>query len=294
MCGTAQTPGISIGILCAGRPSLGSGTGRKRAAARAKQGNRIETVLRPPVRSRGLIATGIVPSSRPASAGNGLLAALPRKDRLHIIAGSDEVDLVLSDVLCAPGDRMRHVYFPTDGFVSLVAPIDASSHLEVGLVGSEGMIGTPLVLGVATSPLQALVQGAGSALRMGAASFQRELAQCPALRDTLDRYLYVRMTQLANAVACNRFHVVESRLARWLLMTQDRARSNALHITHEFLSSILGVRRVGVTKAATSLQKLGLISYSRGNITILDRPGLMTASCGCYQADLETYDDILG
>jgi CRP-like cAMP-binding protein len=189
---------------------------------------------------------------------------------------------------------MRHVYFPTDGVVSLVAPIDASSHIEVGLVGSEGMIGTPLILGIATSPLRALVQGAGSSLRMDAAAFRRELAQCPAFQDTLGRYLYVRMTQLANAVACNRFHVVAARLARWLLMTQDRARSDAFHITHEFLAQILGVRRVGVTKAATSLQKLGLISYGRGNITILDRPGLMAASCGCYQADLETYDEILG
>jgi CRP-like cAMP-binding protein len=236
----------------------------------------------------------VAPSSSPASAGNSLLAALSRKDRLHFIAGSDEVDLVPSEVLCEPGDRMRHVYFPTDGFVSLVAAIDSSSHLEVGLVGSEGMVGTPLVLGVATSPVQARVQGAGSSLRMDAATFRRELAQCPALQDTLDRYLYVRMTQLANAVACNRFHLVESRLARRLLMTQDRARSNGFHITHEFLAPILGVRRVGVTKAAISLQRLGLISYSRGDITILDRSGLMSASCGCYLADLETYDGILG
>jgi CRP-like cAMP-binding protein len=266
----------------------------ERPASRVEWGDRIETVLGPPVRHRGLISKSIMPSSKAASSSNGLLGALPRKDRQHFIARSDEVALVLSEVLCEPGDRIRHVYFPTDGFVSLVASIDPSSHLEVGLVGCEGMVGTPLVLGVATSPLQALVQGAGSSLRMDAASFHRELAQCPALQNTLDHYLYVRMTQLANAVACNRFHVIESRLARRLLMTQDRVRSNAFHITHEFLAPILGVRRVSVTKAATSLQKRGLISYSRGNLAILDRPGLMAASCGCYQADLETYNDLLG
>lgn len=232
--------------------------------------------------------------SRPASAGNSLLAALPRKDRLHFIAGCDEVALVVSEVLCEPDCPIRHVYFPTGGFISLVAAIDGSSHLEVGLIGSEGMIGTALVLGVATSPLRALVQGAGSSLRMDAPSFRRELARCPALRDTLGRYLHVRMAQLANAIACNRFHVIEARLARWLLMTQDRMHTDALHITHDFLAPILGVRRVGVTRAATSLQKHGLISYRRGNIAIIDRPGLMAASCGCYQADQEAYRRILG
>ncbi len=260
-----------------------------------QRGDRIETVvIGPPIRHTPLTAKSIGPSSRRTSADNALLAALPRKDRLHFIAGSDEVDLVVSEVLCELGERIGHVYFPTGGFVSLMVSIDSSSHLEVGLVGAEGMVGTPLVLGVPTSPFRALVKGAGSALRMDAASFRRNLAQCPALRETLDRYLYVRMTQLANAVACNRFHVIEARLARWLLMTQDRARSDAFHFTHEFLAPILGVRRVGVTKAATSLQKLGLIRYSRGNITILDRRGLMSASCECYQTDQEIYRGIMG
>jgi len=227
-----------------------------------------------------------------APAGNGLLATLPRKDRLQFIAGCDEIDVVPYDVLFEAGGRMQHAYFPTAGFISLVAPIDGTSCLEVGLIGYEGMIGTPLVLGVATSPLRAVVQGAGSCLRMDAALFRRECRN-PPLQATLDRYLCVRMTQLANAAACTRYHVVEARLARWLLMTRDRARSSSFHITHEFLAQLLGVRRVGVTKAATSLQKRRLIRYNRGNITILDRRGLGAASCGCYQTDLEAYNRIL-
>ncbi len=228
--------------------------------------------------------------------GNRLLAALPRKDRLHLVAGCEEVDLVLSDVLCEPGDRLRHAYFPTVGFVSLLVPVPiaGTTCLEVGLIGYEGMIGTPLVLGVATSSLRAVVQGIGSCLRMEAASFRRECQQCPPLKVTLDHYLCVRMTQLANAAACARYHIVEARLARWLLMTKDRARSSSFHITHEFLALLLGVRRVAVTKAATSLQNRRLIRYNRGNITILDRPGLVAASCRCYQADLATYNRILG
>ena len=226
--------------------------------------------------------------------GNRLLAALPRKDRLHFIAGCEEVQFVLSDVLYAPGDQIRHVHFPSSGFVSLVTTVDGVPRLEVGLVGDEGMVGTPLVLGVADSPLQALVQGGGVSLRMGAAPFRRELGQSAALQRLLNRYLFVRMTHLAQSAGCTRFHVVEARLARWLLMTQDRSHSSTFRITHEFLALMLGVRRVGVTKAATSLQKLKLIRYSRGAIEILDRPGLEAASCSCYGNDRETYRRGLG
>ncbi len=242
----------------------------------------------------------VVPSKVPLSPAkhdspvNGLLAALPRKDRLHFVAGCEDVPLVLSDMLFESGEQVRHVHFPTTGFVSLLSPIDGSTRLEVGLVGDEGMVGSPLVLGVALSPLQALVQGAGRSLRMGAAAFRRELARSPPLQQLLNRYVYVRMTQLAQAAGCTRFHLVEARLARWLLMTQDRAHSPAFHITHEFLAAMLGVRRAGVTKAATSLQKLGLIRYSRGNIEILDRAGLTAASCTCYRLDRETHRRVLG
>lgn len=228
-----------------------------------------------------------------APATNRLLAALPDKTSAQMLANCESVDLVFADVLCLPGDRIHHVYFPTESFISLVAPVDGYAGLEVGMVGSEGMFGVSLMLGVDVSPLHALVQGAGQALRMNATRFRRQLASSRALRQGLNRYTYVLISQLAQTAACTRFHIVEARLARWLSMTRDRAGSDEFYLTQEFLSHMLGVRRVGVTKAASSLQKHKLISYSRGVISILDRNGLEAAACGCYLADKKTYDKIM-
>lgn len=235
-----------------------------------------------------------MPPTKPVPIANRLLAALPRKDRQRLMAGCEAVELVLADILAEPGERIRHVYFPTTSFISLTTPTEGCASLEVGLVGNEGMLGTSLVLGVDVSPLHALVQGPGTALRMGAAPFCRELALSLPLQRLLKRYLHVMISQLAQAAACTRFHVVEARLGRWLLMTQDRAHSNEFHVTHEFLAYMLGVRRVGVTKAATSLHRRKLISYCRGDVTILDRDGLEAASCGCYEADKTSYDRVMG
>lgn len=223
------------------------------------------------------------------SSANSLLTSLPCGDRKRLFTSLESVELSFAEVLYRIGEPIHYIYFPICGLISLVTPISANAGLEVGLIGNEGMLGITLMLGIDTAPFQALVQGAGTALRINSASFLHELEQNVALQHILKRYLYVSMRQLAQTAACNRFHVVEARLARWLLMTHDRAGADTFHITHISLAYILGVRRVGITKAAHSLQQQNLIYYRRGDITILDRTGLEAVACECYQIDKETY-----
>jgi CRP-like cAMP-binding protein len=225
---------------------------------------------------------------------NKLLAALPRKDYQRLLKGLEPVTLTFGEILYEPGKPIRYVYFPTDSLVSLLSLADGHLALEVGMVGHEGIVGTPVALGINISPVRALVQGTGSALRITSARFRKEFDQCPPLQQILYRYIHVLMAQVTQTAACNRFHVVEKRLARWLLMTLDRVNENPFQLTQEFLSHMLGVRRVGVTKAASALQQRKLISYSRGSITILDRAGLEAFSCGCYRAVKDTYERTLG
>ena len=234
-----------------------------------------------------------MPFNHAIPAANRLLNALPCRDRDRLLANCEQIDLVFAEVLYRRGELIPHVYFPTGSYISLVTPIDDNTSLGMGLVGNEGMLGITLVLGVDIAPFHALVEGAGPALRMTTPAFIRQLEHSSALQEVLKRYLYLSMSQLGQAAACSHFHRVEARLARWLLMTQDRAHSDGFHFTHVSLAFLLGARRVGITKAANSLQQKGLISYCRGDIKIVDRTGLEAAACVCYQANKKAYEQIL-
>jgi CRP-like cAMP-binding protein len=215
--------------------------------------------------------------------GNRLLAALPAADLESLAPLLEPVQVDVGAVLCEPGDPIRHIYFPHDSLVSLLAVAEGRMTLEVGLVGREGMLGATVALGHDTAQVRAIVQRAGSASRMDSALFRTEFARNPSLQRVLYRYTDTLLAQAIQIAVCSRFHVLEARLARSLLITRDRVQSDKFHLTHEFLAHALGGRRVGVTKAASALQQQGLIIYSRGNIEILDVPGLAAASCKCYE-----------
>ena len=224
---------------------------------------------------------------------NHLFALLPARERRRLEALCEPVELQLSSVVCEPGDKLPHVHFPVDSFISLLAMDAAKSTLEVGMVGREGMLGLHEVLGVAQAPTRALVQGAGTSLRMATTDFRSELRTSATLRAILLRYVHVSMQQLASSALCTRFHALRPRLARWLLMTQDRAGSDSFQVTQEFLSLMLGMRRVGVTAAALALQSEGLIEYRRGDMHVHNRAGLQAAACSCYASDQAAYQALL-
>ena len=223
-------------------------------------------------------STAVAPDTK-----NRVLASLPPRDYARLAAGLEPVELTYGEVLYEPGEPMHEVYFPSDCLVSLLTLVEGHRALEVGLVGREGMIGARLALGAATSSVRALVQGTGTAMRMKSQRFLKEFRRSPALQRALFQFTDTLMIQISQTAACNRFHIVEARLARWLLMTAERMASNEFHLTHDFLADMLGVRREGVSVAASTLQKRKLISYRRGDITILDCPGLEAASCSCYR-----------
>jgi CRP-like cAMP-binding protein len=181
-----------------------------------------------------------------------------------------------------------------DGFVAIEVDVDEHPPLEVAMVGREGMVGMNLVLGVPSTAAQSVVQGAGAAWRIGARALRTEMSRSPALKRGLDLYVSVVLAQFATAVACRRFHEIAPRLARWLLMSRDRTSAEDVQVTHEVLATLLGVRRVGITMAAGELQRLGLIAYHRGHVTVLDRTGLAAMSCSCYATDLGAYALRLG
>lgn len=224
---------------------------------------------------------------------NDVLRALSRKDGQRLLTKHDQVTLTYGDILCEPGKPLHHVYFLNSGIVSLLTPVSGHTSVEVGLVGHEGMAGMALFLGIGISPVRMLVQSSGTAMRIGAVAFRQEIARNPALQRELNLYLYGLMAQVAQTIGCNCFHRIGARLARWLLMTQDRVGANEFQLTHKFLAHMLGVRRSGVSLAARILQKKKLIHYSRGNITILNRKGLEAASCDCYRVVNGMYEHAL-
>ena len=213
---------------------------------------------------------------------NRLLAALPPTEYQRLLPELERVTLTFAEVIYEPGDKIRHVYFPSDSVVSLLATENNHAMLEVGMIGNEGMTGVSVFMGVDTSRTRALVQGAGAAVRMKSAVLRDEANQVSSLHRLLHRYTHSLLTQMSLSSACNRFHTLNSRLSRWLLMTHDRIGSDEFRLTQEFMSSMLGVRREGVNKVAGHLQRKQLISYSRGHVTVLNRKGLEEVSCDCY------------
>lgn len=220
---------------------------------------------------------------------NALIARLPGSDRAHLLSGAEEVPLALAQVLWRPGEPVAHVYFPSRGFVCLIATDPPPSGLEIAMIGREGMLGMQAVLGSDRAPFRAVVHAEGRAWRMATDVFQQHLNGHPATKQLLDRYVTFRLNQLATLAHCLCHHEVGPRLARWLLMSQDRVGSNRFWVTQEALGSMLGVRRESVTAAATALQHRGVIAYHRGDLQALDRKALEQAACGCYRSDLARY-----
>ena len=224
---------------------------------------------------------------------NHLLAALPIEVQGRLLPYLERVPLPLGKVLYESGDTLRHVYFPTDSIVSLLYVMENGASAEISMVGNEGLIGIALFMGGESTPNRAIVQSAGSAYRLVAQRLNDEFERNSELLHLLLRYTQALITQMSQAAVCNRHHNVDQRLCRWLLLSLDRLSSNQLAMTQELISNMLGVRREGVTDAAGKLQKLGVIEYSRGHITVLDRAKLEKLSCECYAVVKKETDRLL-
>ncbi len=234
------------------------------------------------------------PETQQDKMDNHLLSNLPAKEYARLLPHLEPVSFALGDVLYESGGYIDNVYFPTDSIISLLYIMENGSTAEIGVAGFEGAIGIALFMGGDTMPNRAVVQSAGSALRMKAKVMQAEFARGGAFQLSLLRYTQALMTQISQTAVCNRLHSVEQQLCRWLLLSHDRLRSDKLVMTHDLIANMLGVRREGITMAAQKLQEQGLISYVRGTITMLDRQGLEEAVCECYQVVKSEYDRLLG
>jgi|KBSSwiStaDraftv2_1062776.scaffolds.fasta_scaffold12992_4 CRP-like cAMP-binding protein len=230
---------------------------------------------------------------RDALANNLLLGRLGVRDRHSLLTVREPVKLLTGTRVMIAGQRLTHVYFPIDCAISLLIETANSPLLEIGLIGREGMLGVPLILGGRQTSVSGIVQAPGLAWRVEATHFVRCLETSEPLRRHLQRYVHVHMTQLTEAAACKHFHKLSGRLARWLLMSSDRSQSSELVLTHEYLSNMLGVRRAGITLAARVLKERGLIEYSRGQIALLDRAELESASCPCYAREKTSYEHFM-
>lgn len=229
-----------------------------------------------------------------AASENHLIEWLPGAERQALLAHCESVELLLANTVGDSVQPVPQVYFPVDGFVSLLTSVDCHPGLETAMVGREGMLGHEVALGRMPPAQRVLLQGNGRAWRVSGPDFVRQLAISPALRHCVERYMCTQLSQLAIAAACLRFHRIGARLARWLLMGHDRAHADSFHVTHELLAQMLGVRRVGITTAAGALQRAGMIEYHRGTLRVCKRNALELSACSCYAADQQVYQHLLG
>lgn len=217
------------------------------------------------------------------------LELLPADERERLLADCTVVKMDFNSVLYQPPARVKHIYFPLSGFVSLVKTASDGSAIEVGIIGSEGLVGNQYNATDDTATVTALVQGKGEAHRMGIVAFRKHLARSTALQDIVQQHASYQLRQMAQTVLCTRFHLVEQRLGRWLLMTRMRARQSSFPVTHEFLSYMLGAQRSGVSIAMGRLRDRGLITFRRGEVNIVDHDGLLAAACSCHEVDIDAY-----
>ncbi len=234
------------------------------------------------------------PSSRVQPGSNRLLDSLPADEYARLFADLEEVRTTAKQIIARPGEAYSHVMFPSAGVVSVLVPMGEEPPVEAGVIGFEGMVGFPIVLGADRGPHELIIQVADGGWRMPTGRFKQLLPDCPTLRTLVQRYALTFMNQAARLSACNRMHEINQRLARWLLLVHDRVVGDELGLTHEFLSEMLGVRRPSVSLAAGTLQHAGLIKYRWGRITILDRRGLEDVACEDYRQTVEEYEAVFG
>jgi CRP-like cAMP-binding protein len=275
------------------KPSRGANRGKRRKFS--QRGKRVEPNRDPDPYSRGHARRQqSVSNVHIPDLANRLLGALPERELKQLQPHLEEVDLRFEQVLYEPEEEIEYVYFLNGGVISLLTKMESGERVEIATVGNEGMVGTPIVLGALSMHDQAICQVPGTALRMPARTLLRMMDKIPNLRGMMNKYMQGLVIQFTQGVACNRLHTVEERCARWLLMTHDRVGTDNFPLTQEFLALMLGVRRPSVSVVAGQLQRAGLIKYTRGSITVMDREGLEDAACECYGVIVHQFEKLFG